>query len=91
MNNVISPEPIDRERARKDIAYFAEKYLDITLTESQVKFVDEILKGTQSKDIYMIRAFEKQQVIDVSIAIATNRGIPIIVKSKEDYIDGETV
>jgi hypothetical protein len=91
MKNVLTPEPIDRERARKDIAYFAEKYLDIVLTETQVKFVDSILKGQQSKDIYMIRPYQKQQVIDVSIAIATNRGIPIIVKSKDDYIDGETV
>lgn len=89
---VLTPEPLDGARARTDIGYFAEKYLDIPLNERQINFVDQILKGTQSQDIYMMNSHEKQQVIDVSIAVANWRGIPIIVHNpKEDFIDGEAV
>jgi hypothetical protein len=43
--HIYSPEPIDRERAKKDVVYFAEKYLDVTLTEMQKEIIETFFKG----------------------------------------------
>lgn len=83
----LEPKPIDRERAKKDVRYFAENYLDITgLSDGQVEMIQAIQDG---KNIAMTGGNERGRQIaaKVAIAMARHRGQKVRVVHKEEFID----
>lgn len=82
----IEAQPIDRERAKTDVAYFAEQYLDIKLTNQQIQMVEMVIQG---KNIVMGgRRNGASAAASVAIAMARRRGL--IVEVKREPIDVST-
>lgn len=74
-----TPEPIDHKRALTDVAYFAEKFLDIKLFENQINYINNLLEGTtsQTKTVKM-----QGQITDVAVAFARHKGIEVKLVKK---------
>lgn len=82
----LTPEPIDRERAKTDVLYFAKMYLDINLADWQVKLVQSVIDGNNTHFVGgNVRG--RQTASRVAIAMARHKGYKVKVEHGKDYID----
>lgn len=87
MKTVLTPEPIDRKRALVDAAYFAEKYLDLKLSDSQVKAVEAVVFRGENAQLGGYRPHARQEVFKTITALARMKGMRVNVVEKEEFID----
>lgn len=82
----LTPEPIDRERAKKDVAYFAKMYLDVKLADWQIKMVESIIDG-ENTTITGGNREARRVAADVGVAMARHKGYRVKVVQDKDFID----